>query len=302
MDKVGYLTDSQKEGLISLLLKQESGGQFKDPVYLKNWRPITLQCYDAKILAKCIAIRQKNVLTDLIHQDQSGFLHGRNIGNNIRRLLDITENYDLEDKKALIFVADLEKAFDQISLDFIYKSLAFFNFGSSLLNWVKTLYNGAICRIINNGNISEVIPLLRGVKQGCPLSPYLFIIAMEILAINVRMENNIEGLTVNNTETKISMYADDTSFLFSPKPQCLHKLISLLDIFSQQSGLKLNYDKCKILRIGSLKRTDYKLKCQVSVGWTDGPVSVLGIVIPENLEELCTLNYNNKLKKIDKII
>lgn len=171
-----------------------------------------------------------------------------------------------------------------------------------MINWIKTLYNKTHCRIINNGYFSGTIPLLRGLKQGCPLSPYLFIIVIEILAIQIRLNENIEGLKNNNIESKILMYADDTSFLISPKPHCLKNLIDVLDVFSQQSGLKLNYEKCKILRIGSLKGTSFKTECKAPIEWTNGPVNILGIVIPENLENLGSVNYENKLRKMDKIL
>ena len=72
----GRLSDTQQEGLISLLLKQDPSGKYKDPVHLKHWRPLTLQCCDAKILAKCLAHRIKKLLSDIIHPNQTGFLHG----------------------------------------------------------------------------------------------------------------------------------------------------------------------------------------------------------------------------------
>lgn len=125
---------------------------------------------------------------------------------------------------------------------------------------------------------------------------------MEILAIKVRLNEDIEGLRNNNIESKITMYADDTSFLINPKTQCLSSLLDLLNIFSQQSGLILNYDKCKILRIGCLKGTPYSIDSKVPILWTDGPVNLLGIVIPENLEDLCAVNYDSKLRKMDRIL
>ncbi len=96
------MSDSQREGLISLLLKQEPDGQFKDPVNLKNWRPITLQCYDAKILAKCIAHRLKSLPIRIIHQDQFRFLQGRFNRKNIRQMLtDLIENVSVFLKEAI---------------------------------------------------------------------------------------------------------------------------------------------------------------------------------------------------------
>lgn len=299
--QVGHLSETQKEGIISLLLKQDASGQYKNPEMLKNWRPITLQCYDTKILAKCIAQRIKSVLPNIIHYDQSGFLKGRCVGNNIRQLLELIENYELYDKKGLIFIADLEKAFDKINLNFVFNCLDFFNFGESIIKWVKTLYNDTRCKIMNNGHISNPVSIIKGVKQGCPLSPYLFIIAMEILAIKVRSSEAIEGLKIGAIESKISMYADDTCFLISPKHSCLHNLLELLETFSTYSGLKLNYEKCKVLRIGSLKRTHFKIQTNLPIDWTDGPVNILGIQIPESLKDL-QINYEAKLGKIEKIM
>ena len=66
----------------------------------------------------------------------------------------------------MVFIADLKKAFDKVRLDFIYK-------------WVKIMYSNLRCKIVNNGYFSESFELSRGVKQGCPLSPYLFVMAIE---------------------------------------------------------------------------------------------------------------------------
>lgn len=73
----------------------------------------------------------------------------------------------------MVFIADFEKAFDKVRLDFIYKCLDFFNFGNSLIKWVKIMYSNPRCKIVNNGYFSESFELSRGVKQGCPLSLYI---------------------------------------------------------------------------------------------------------------------------------
>lgn len=73
---MGSLSNTQQEGLISLLLNQDQNEEYKDSIHIKNWRPLTLMCCDVKILTKCIALQIKNVLASIIHFDQSGFTQG----------------------------------------------------------------------------------------------------------------------------------------------------------------------------------------------------------------------------------
>jgi hypothetical protein len=131
------------------------------------------------------------------------------------------------------------------------------NFGESLKKWDKVMYSKPRCKIVNNGYISESFKLSRGVKQGCPLSAYLFIMVIEMLAIKVRSNNNIKGLEIRGLQTKVSLYADDSCFLLIPQLESLHSLIEDLDTFANLSGLKPNYGKCTILCIGSLKLLHY---------------------------------------------
>ena len=82
-------------------------------------------------------------------------------------------------------------------------------FFQSLLKWVKIMYSNPRCKIVNNGYFSESIELLRGVKQGCPLSPNRCIISIEMLAIKIRPNKNIKGLEIQGIKTKVSLYADN---------------------------------------------------------------------------------------------
>ena len=143
---------------------------------------------------------------------------------------------------------------------------------------------------------------MRGVRQGCPLSPYLFIIVIETLANRIRNNNNILGLTINGFDTKISLYADDATFFIQPKQTVLAALMEDLNSFSLISGLKPNYEKCTILKIGAIKYSNMKLHCSDQVKWSNGPVNMLGITIPENMAELTKVNFNKKIIKMDKIV
>ena len=89
--------------------------------------------------------------------------------------------------------------------------------------------------------------------KGCPLSPYLFILVAEILSHNIRNNNSIKGITLDNYEHKISQFADDTENLLLFEESTLRELMSTMDKFEQFSGLGVNTDKTEIMRIGAAK-------------------------------------------------
>ena len=174
------LTELQKQSIITLLPKPG-----KDTTLLENWRPISLLNVDYKIATKVIANRIKNVLPKLIHESQTGFMKGRYIGENIRLIFETLEHVDDHKLPGILFFSDFEKAFDSISHDFMFQCLRHFNFNTDLLNWIKLFYTNAKSCVSNNGHHSEFFDIRRGVRQGCPLSPYLFIICIELLSNQV---------------------------------------------------------------------------------------------------------------------
>ncbi|XP_078590159.1 uncharacterized protein LOC144870234 [Branchiostoma floridae x Branchiostoma japonicum] len=187
----------------------------------------------------------------------------------------------------------------------MFKVLNYFGFGESLIKWISVLYNNISSKVINNGHISDAFPLLRGVRQGCPLSPYLFILCVELLATKIRTNEHIKGLKIHTLETKVSQFADDSNFPLQPEAQSLVALVEDLKNFSIISGLKPNFDKCTILRIGSLKNTTFSLPCDLPIKWTNGPVQLLGIMLglgTTGYTEKLDQNYWTKLAKIDKIL
>ena len=206
--ETGQLSVTQRRGIIKLIPKKDA-----EPFFIKNWRPLTLLNCDYKIATKSIANRLKPSLPNLINYDQTGFIKGRFIGENIR-LIDSVICY-AKDKNipGLLLFLDFEKAFDTIESSFIRKTFQHFGFGSSMLKWLNLFYCRPESCVLNNGWASDFFEIQRGVRQGCPLSPYLFVLSVEILAKAIRENTSIKGIFVNNREIKLSQYADDTTLI-----------------------------------------------------------------------------------------
>jgi hypothetical protein len=219
----------------------------------------------------------KKVFDNLINCSQTGFLKDRYIGENIRTIFEVIDHLNNEEKRGLIFFTDFEKAFDSIDHNYIFKALEYFNFGKSFINWIKLFYKDAQSCIVNNGHISEFFKIERGVRQGCPLSSYLFILIIEILYKSVQADNNIKGITMFNREIKNTAFADDATFMLDGSHKTFSSLIRKLNDFSKVSGLKLNSKKSIILRSGSLKHSTENFGTKNMFMWTSDSSSTLGI-------------------------
>ena len=137
---------------------------------LSNWGPITLLNVDFKIAAKAIAKRLESILPNLIHPDQTGFVKGRYIGENIRLISDIMEYTKLQKIPGILVSLDFRKAFYSIEWPFIMKTLDYFNFGSDIKRWVSTSYTNIESTVLNNGFATNWFKPSKGVRQGCPIS------------------------------------------------------------------------------------------------------------------------------------
>ena len=295
---VKNLSNSQKEGVISLLPKGN-----KPRNYIKNWRPISLLNVSYKILSSCIANRIKLALNEIIATDQKGFVKGRFIGDNIRLLIDLLSYVDNEDLPGILLVADFEKAFDTLYRNFIWNTLDSFDFGSSLIDWCKLLYNDTRSSVLVNGYMSPYFKINRGCRQGDPLSPYLFILSIEVLCIAIRNNDMIKGIRVNDTHLKLSLYADDAIFFLDGSEQSLLKCMNVVQRFSSFSGLNLNVSKSSLIWIGSKKNCGEKLCDNIPFLWNDGSsFEYLGIQFSLDINKMITVNYDKVLKSINNLV
>ena len=166
--------ESIKYSIISLIEKYG-----KDLDWLTNWRPLSLMCCDGKLYAKMLAKRLDTVMPKLIHTDQVGFTAGRSASDNILDLLAITDWAEHSKIPSLVISFDFEKAFDKLDWQFLDNALEFFNFGENFRRMVKLAHRGSEASTINGGYTGERFKISNGLRQGSPLSPALFNIAVE---------------------------------------------------------------------------------------------------------------------------
>ena len=173
---------SQRRAIITLIHK----GKDLSRDDLGNWRPISLTNFDYKILAKILANRFKGVISDIIDDDQTAYIRGRNITTILRLIDDVIEYVEVCNKTGAILALDYKKAFDSISKEYLLHCFKIFGFGDDFIQWVETLMSKTESAVIHYGWVSEFFPVLSGVRQGCPFSCYAFILGVEILALKIR--------------------------------------------------------------------------------------------------------------------
>ena len=165
----------------------------------------------------------------------------------------------------------------------------------SLITWVKLFHNDISSCLQNNGWSSAFFNLTRGVRQGCPLSPYLFILCVEILGNAIRNHDQIKGICVVGTECKLSQYAEDTTLILDGSDNSARgQSFSQLDSFATISGLRINYKKTKALWIGSSRLQRKVIPGFQHIMWPASKVIALGVWFSTTKGESLTLNYEEK--------
>ncbi|MEW8548783.1 MAG: reverse transcriptase domain-containing protein, partial [Candidatus Thiodiazotropha sp.] len=296
-----YKTDSlsvtQKQGIITCLPKPN-----KSRFHLKNWRPISLLNVVYKMASTVIANRLKTVLQNIIHEDQKGFLSGRFIGENIRIVYDILFETKQQNIPGLLLSVDFQQAFDSVSWKFINKTLDYYNFGPSFKKWIALFQNGSESAVLQNGFISEFFPLQRGCRQGDPISPYIFILCVEILGLMIRRNDNIHGVRINDSETKLSQYADDTQIFLDGSEISLRTTLTTLQTFYLMSGLQINVEKTRAVWIGAMSKSERKLCHEFKLDWNQNPLKILGVVFTTEVYNIWEHNTEVIFHRVDSIL
>ena len=229
----GQLSTFQRRGLIIVLYKKG------DRLKTKNFRPISLLNVDYKIATRAISGRLLGVIGTVVGYDQTCGIPGRTISENLMLIRDRIEYVDRVDMPLALLSLDQEKAFDCVDWGFLQRILVKFGFGDFFQSWISLFYTNVESAVVINGWTSSFFKPSRGVHQGCPLSPLLYVLCIEVLACSITSSPAIEGVTLpgDSRVFKCSGNADDTS----------------IAEYELASGAKLNRGKSSGLWLGAWK-------------------------------------------------
>uniref|UniRef100_A0A803T1R0 Reverse transcriptase domain-containing protein n=1 Tax=Anolis carolinensis TaxID=28377 RepID=A0A803T1R0_ANOCA len=291
--ETNQIPETWKEASIILIPKEN-----QDEKQIQNYRPISLLNIDYKIFSSILANRLKSTLSNWINADQAGFLPGRQIKDNTRIILNIIEHIqNTKLKKGALLLLDAEKAFDGLNWNFIIELLKNLRYGGKFINGIQAIYTEQSAKIKINGDMTEMFPIQRGVRQGCPLSPLLFILAIEILARKLRQDDDLIGIKVKNQKYKIKLFADDIILMSEDPQKEFPKMICLVNQFGSVAGLSINLRKTKILatKLSNKEKEELSQKTGIEIALQ---AKYLGINITMNNKDLYKNNYEKTWNKI----
>lgn len=220
-----------------------------------------------------------------MHPDQIGFIKGRQLYHNLHCLFNIVYSEHSTQLPEIVISLDAHKAFDRIEYGHLFKSSSKFGFGPPFTSWIQTQAS------VRTNNIdSEYFILHRGTRQGSPLSPLLFNLAIEPLAIALRQNNEILGNNGGGGQVhKISLYADDLLLFISDPENSIPKCLDTISQFILASGYKINLTKSVLFPINRKALTMSFDSCEFRV--TTGPLTYLGVKVTRHYKDLLKLNF-----------
>ncbi|KAJ9685133.1 hypothetical protein PVL29_017245 [Vitis rotundifolia] len=277
----GIINQSTNASFIVLLPKKSMAKRISD------YRLISLITSLYKIIAKVLAGRLRGILHETIHSTQGAFVQGRQILDAVLIANEIVDEKKRSGEEGVVFEIDFEKAYDHVSWDFLDHVLEKKGFSPRWRKWMRGCLSSVSFAVLVNGNAKGWVKASRGLRQGDPLSPFLFTLVADVLSrmlLRAEERNALEGFRVGRNRTRVShlQFADDTIFFSSTREEDLLTLKSILLVFGHISGLKVNLDKSNIygINIGQnhLHRLAKLLDCK-AFGW---PILYLGLPLGGN--------------------
>ncbi|GJT40304.1 RNA-directed DNA polymerase, eukaryota, partial [Tanacetum coccineum] len=220
---------------------------------VKDFRPISLVGSVYKIVAKILANRLVTVLGDLVNEIQSAFMTDRQILDGLFILNELVQWCKKRKKQVMFFKVDFEKAYDSVRWEFLDDILKKFGFGKKWCNWIQSCLQFSRGSVLVNGSPTQEFQFYKGLKQGDPLSPFLFILVMESLHVSFQRVVDaglFKGIKMGSSlQISHLFYADDAIFMGHWNQSNISMITRVLDVFHRASGLRINMNKSKLMGI-----------------------------------------------------
>jgi len=266
----GKMTPTMCRATLSPLYKDKGS-----PHDRAMYRPVSVTTIPYRILAKCIAQKLNAAIPQLVGDPQTGYVVGRTYDENVRIVRQTAHdiNHHRPHDGGIMLMLDNAKAFDRLQHKFALDVLRAFNLPDSLINAVRTLYNGAETRVKINGHLAAPFPNTSGVKQGCPLSGLLYVLVQEVQLRMIREDTSIRGIPIPGPDgelapapaaTRLAPHAhtlkerglvDDTMIALASSAS-IPPLLRVLDRFEAMSHHRMNLSKSMMLLLGRERSFD----------------------------------------------
>ena len=197
----------------------------------------------------------------------------------------------------MIISIDAEKAFEKIQDPFMIKTLQKMDIEGTYLNTLKAIYDKPTANIILNGEKLKAFPLRSGPRQGCPLSPLLLNIVLDVLAIAVREEKEIKGIHIRK-EVKLSLFTDDMIVYIENPKDSIRKLLELISELNKVAGYKINAQKSLVFLYTNNEKSEREINESIPLTIATKRIKYLGILLPKETKELYTESYKTLMKEI----
>ncbi|GJX47356.1 RNA-directed DNA polymerase, eukaryota [Tanacetum coccineum] len=273
-----------------------------DPKVVSDYRPISLIGSLYKVVTKILASRLSLVISDLISDVQTAFLPNRQILDGPFIINEILARCKLKKQQAMIFKVDFAKAYDSVRWDYLDDVLISFGFGPKWRSWIRGSLSSGKASILVNGSPTTEFHLYRGLKQGDPLAPFLFLLIMESLHLSFSraVEAGIfKGYKIDPSTTLSHLfYADDAVFIGEWSHSNLKGIMNILRCFSLLSGMSINIQKSHLLGVGIPDNCVAEAAKSIGCLIMKAPFKYLGILVGDNMSSKKAWDETiNKMKK-----
>jgi hypothetical protein len=277
--------------------------KLSEAIRIEQYRPICLLNVSFKIFTKAALNRLTKVAHKVISLTQTAFLPGRNIMEGVVVLHETLHEMHRKKQSGVVFKVDFEKAYDKVRWSFVKQTLNMKGFSEKWCDWVKAFTQKGHVNIKINDQVGNNFQTKKGLRQGDPLSPTLFNIVADMLAVLInraKREGQITGVVPYLVDEGLSIlqYADDTILFMDHDYEKACNLKLILCAFEQLSGLKINFHKSEVFCFGAAKECESQYAQLFGCKMGTYPFKYLGI--PMNYRKLSNADWNGVLERIEK--